>query len=514
MVGIAKTAAAYLSRLSEGDYGPIQKSAAAVINYGLDSYFAKLQSLQPKGPRGPFPPHDLSSDIKEKWLGCEIHRVVTINSSYPAFSKSLNAHAFAMLFSPYGGELASYEAVNFLDQYAWKDLIKGSFEFRLQQESVQIAVNHSVTLPVYGTFFVTCHGSNVKLIVKIDLCYESMSCVFTVMSSPENKEAAETFLADLSASRSANDIYYKQCLAFEMRRLEFTQVSPTSWDQIILKSQLKDVIRQNTVGILENVDKLRSLGMTPSRNIMLISPPGMAKTTIFRAVTNEVFNEITVIWCTGKSIGNSRDVTSLFEAARSLAPCIIFIEDMDLFGRDRSSGMYGSDPHVLNEFLACLDGAKENSGVVVMASTNDIASMDEALVNRPGRFDVKVEIPFPDDEDRFKMLSAFLLSYHATIDSSITRNTITNVVNLTNGLTGAYIKDLVKTAVIRAVSLGQASLDGVSVNLTSDDLMSAAEQVMKNFEIGKRAKKHHVVDVSVASELPSKPSPIKFLDRS
>jgi ATP-dependent 26S proteasome regulatory subunit len=261
-----------------------------------------------------------------------------------------------------------------------------------------------------------------------------------------------------------------------------------------MKPQLKDTIRENTVGILENVDVLRGIGMTPARNVMLISPPGMAKTTVFRAVTHEIAGKITVIWCTGKSIQGSSDVTALFQAARSMSPCIVFIEDMDLFGRDRSAGLYGSDSHILNEFLTCLDGAQENAGVVVMASTNDIDSMDEALINRPGRFDVKIDIPLPDPDDRSKMLQSFLTTFHASMDKSVTRETMKNVIGLTEGLTGAYIKDLVKTAVIRAVSHGQVSPDGVTVTLSADDLTVAAQQVLRNYEIGKRAKKHHVTE--------------------
>jgi len=406
-----------------------------------------------------------------------------------------------MLFEPYGGEFASYKVVPFLDSYEWKGMVKGSYEWRIQQETIRTSPGSSVTLPVHGTFFVMSKSTGAKLVVKIDLCYESSQCVYTVMASPSAKGSAEAFLSDLDSSRVANDIYYKQCLTFVQEQIDFHDVTSTSWGQIVMKPQLKDTIRHNTVGILENLETLRGIGMTPARNVMLISPPGMAKTTIFRAVTKEVAGKVTVVWCTGKSIQRPSDVSSLFQAARSMSPCIVFIEDMDLFGRDRTSGMYGSDPHVLNEFLACLDGAQENSGVVVMASTNDIASMDEALVNRPGRFDVKVDIPFPDDEDRSKMLQSFLSSYHARLDGTVTRDTVQNVVNLTAGLTGAYIKDLVKTAVIRAVSFGQVTPDGVTVSLSSDDLTTAAEQVIKNFAIGQRAKKHHVADPESVKQL-------------
>jgi len=240
--------------------------------------------------------------------------------------------------------------------------------------------------------------------------------------------------------------------------------------------------------------------MCPNRNTILISQPGMAKTTIFRAISGEIHGQATVIWCTGKSINYSEHVTSLFQAARSLAPCIVFIEDMDLFGGNRDS-LAGHDSRVLNEFLACLDGAQENSGVVVIASTNDIASMDEALVNRPGRFDVKIEIPLPDLEDRGLMLFKFLKKMHAKQDNTVSKETIQTVLELTEGLTGAYIKELAKCTVIKAVAKNHVT-DGCVV-FSADDMIFAAKQVVENYSIGQRAVSHHKkfkVDANVKTD--------------
>jgi cell division protease FtsH len=403
------------------------------------------------------------------------------------FAKAKNAWAFAKLFESGG----LYEAVPFLDSYPWKNAVKGSYEYRVQQETIQVGPDKSVTLPVLGTFFVT-DAAGAKLIVQIDLGYESPACVVTAVSSPESG-AAQKFLDDLDRSMETNDIYFQQCLVFLRGFLGFTQVRPTGWDEIVLKSDVVQEIRENTVGVVGNMDKLAALGMIPSRNVILISPPGMAKTTVFRAISHEM-GQITRIWCTGKSVKDSSDVTSLFEAARSLAPCIVFIEDMDLFGRDRGS-LSGYESHVLNEFLACLDGMHQNSGVVIMASTNDIQSMDEALVDRPGRFDVKIEMPYPDAADRSQMLASFLKRVHATPDESVSRDTIKTVVDLTDGLTGAYIRELANATVIRAVAAGNLVPGGVK--FSADDLNAAAEQVVRNYKIGKAARKKVQAEISV-----------------
>lgn len=482
--------ATYLGRLSEKDYG-VSTPLASAINYFLDSYWRKVDERNAQHKVRPrWTPADPHAHIRELWLGCELHTCVTLNRQYPAVFRDLNAWAIAKLFA---GPQAQYEVIPFLDSYEFKEMLKGHYSYRVQFEQISVAPGVQKTLPVYGNFFVRHRGTGVHLFVSVDLCYESMECAVAVMAAPDQQSAAEAFFCDLQASIAANDIYFKQCLSYVRGKLDFITVTPTSWSSIILKDHIKETIHQNTVGVLENMEKLAGLGMCPNQNVILISPPGMAKTTIFRAISHEVDGKVTRIWCTGKSIENSRDVALLFDAARGLAPCIVFIEDMDLFGRDRSSGLYGSDPHVLNEFLECLDGTQENAGVVVLASTNDVDSMDEALVNRPGRFDVKVEIPFPDAQDRSDMLKKFLTQYRSVVDSSVTQEAWETIIHATDGLTGAYMKFLAKSAVIKAAADGCVSDDGVCV-LTIDHLNRATQQVMANYAIGKRAKRHHRIE--------------------
>lgn len=485
-----KKAAVRLSQLSISDYR-ISDAISGPVNYLLDSYFSKTDERAALRPRQEWVPGDPDSHIKSIWLDCPLSKAITLSNNYPRFAKALNAWAFHHLFN---GSHAQYEIIPFLDQYEFKSAIESSFYWRVQSEQLQIGPDQSATLPVFGQYFIVNKSTGDKLFVHLDLGIESMNHSIKVMANPGNQATVESFFADMNASVKTNDIYYRKCTTYVRGRLEFSSVVFNTWDDVVLKTTIKEQIRNNTLDILSNADTLQSIGMTPNRNVILISPPGMAKTTIFRAISSEIEGQISRIWCTGKSIQEADDVTILFEAARSLAPCIVFIEDMDLFGGDRTGLVSYGSGRVLNEFLACLDGCHDNSGVVILASTNDIASMDEALVNRPGRFDEKIEIPLPDAEDRALMMASFFKRFSALPDDTVTNETWKNVIDMTDRLTGAYLKDLAKSTVVRAVSSGRIT-DGI-VHFNADDFVGAADKIMKNWHIGQKSKKHITADLS------------------
>ncbi len=481
-MGLVKRLAS-LVKITESDYPGLDMRWSTIVNYAIDSYFTKMRSMDVPVERCP--------DIREMWLECELHKFVNLSKTFPAYGKNQTAYAFAKLFHPFGGPSAKYSVVPFLDKYPGKEEIK--HKFMVHQESIRISPDESMTLPVSGIFFVFDRSNARKrAIVEIDFCFNSMGCGVTVMTAPGDAFLAEQFMQDLTASRMANNIHYRQMCGVKQGVVDFCNVDTTKWEDVIVKPHVREMVSRNTSGILNNIDAFNTLGMSPSRNVLLISPPGMAKTMIFRATAGELVNKCTILWCTGKSIESASNVTAIFDAARELAPCVVMIEDMDLFGGDRSMGI-ASGNWILNEFLACLDGMQSNPGVVVMASTNDVASMDEALVNRPGRFDVKVEMPLPDKDDRHQMIHSFLGQHCACFDESVTPEIFDHVLEATDGMTGAYIKDLVKCAIINAVNAGRCDMHDKKVDICHADITSAVDQILNNFRIGNQARKHHVV---------------------
>lgn len=488
---ITTRVASYLSALQESEY-KVNPSVGGIVNYVLDSFFSKSdERMLAASQHQVHHPHDLNAHIREMWLGCESHKTFTLNDQYPAYWRAQTAWAFSRMLNNFIGEGGLYEIIPFLDSYEYKEYLKDNFQYRAQSAQLEIAYSKYESLPVFGVVFLQRVSDGKRLILNLDLCFDMMSCSFTVATNPVDQSVAEQFFIDLSHSMSINDIYRNQCLSYDRGKLGFQVIRPTTWDDVIISQDLKDRIQKNSSGLIRNMEVLNSIGFPSKRNSLLISPPGMAKTTMFRAVSDDLEGIATRIWCTGKSIEYPEHVSALFESARKLAPCVILIEDMDLFGGERTSSRGSS--HVLNEFLAQLDGTGSNNDIIVLASTNDFQSMDESLLSRPGRFNDKIMIPLPNAVERGMMLLKFFKTYNARKGPTVTDDIWKNIIELTDGFTGDYIREVVDTAVLYAADAGRCV--GRTVQIEGDDLVKAGTRTMENYGIGQQAKKH-IIEVT------------------
>ena len=167
---------------------------------------------------------------------------------------------------------------------------------------------------------------------------------------------------------------------------------------------------EEVVQFLKDPGRFQRLGAKIPRGLMLVGPPGTGKTLLAKAIAGEAgvpffsisgsdFVEMFV------GVGASR-VRDMFEQAKKNAPCIIFIDEIDAVGRARAQGFSGANQEqeqTLNQLLVEMDGFEENEGVIVVAATNRVDTLDKALL-RPGRFDRQVQVPLPDVKGREQIL--------------------------------------------------------------------------------------------------------------
>jgi cell division protease FtsH len=230
--------------------------------------------------------------------------------------------------------------------------------------------------------------------------------------------------------------------------------------------------------VMEIVEYLRDparyhrAGARGPRGVLMAGPPGTGKTLLARAVAGEA--GVPFLSVSGSSfvemfvgVGAAR-VRDLFEQGRTLAPAIIFIDEIDALGTRRDhAGLAGSDEHeqTLNQLLAEMDGFDQSGGVVVLAATNRPDALDPAL-RRPGRFDREVIVPLPDRAERRDILASHARGKCLGPDADLDQ-----VAAATPGFSGADLANLLNEAAITAVRDGRTSL-------TTADFASARDRVL------------------------------------
>ncbi|MEK7532073.1 MAG: ATP-dependent zinc metalloprotease FtsH [Patescibacteria group bacterium] len=217
------------------------------------------------------------------------------------------------------------------------------------------------------------------------------------------------------------------------------------------KQELEEVVE-----FLKQPKKFADAGAKIPKGVLLLGPPGTGKTLLARAVSGEA--EVPFFHMSGSEfvemfvgVGASR-VRDLFTKAKKAAPAIVFIDEIDAVGRRRGTGLGGSHDEreqTLNQILVEMDGFDPHIGVIVIAATNRPDVLDPALL-RPGRFDRRVTLDFPDIKEREEILKVHAKNKHFAKEVSFRK-----VAERTPGFTGADLANLLNEAAILSVRRGK-----------------------------------------------------------
>ena len=213
-----------------------------------------------------------------------------------------------------------------------------------------------------------------------------------------------------------------------------------------VKSELIEI-----VDFLKNPAKYTNLGIKMPKGVLMVGPPGVGKTLIAKAVAGEA--NVPFFYQSGANFVQiyagmgAKRVRELFSMAKTYSPSIIFIDEIDAVGKARGGNRSDEREATLNQLLTEMDGFLSSSGVVIIAATNKIEMMDEALL-RSGRFDRRIFVAMPDISDRNDILSIYLQNKRHTVD-------ISTIARSTTGFSGAALATLVNEAAINALRNGR-----------------------------------------------------------
>jgi cell division protease FtsH len=211
-----------------------------------------------------------------------------------------------------------------------------------------------------------------------------------------------------------------------------------------IKEDLMDII-----DYLNNEEKYKLMDAKVPRGILLYGPPGTGKTLIAKAIAGEA--KATFIYSSGsefveKYVGvGAKRVRMIFERARKEAPCIIFIDEIDALASKRNLESNNEKDQTLNQLLIELDGFNNTSNVIVIAATNRLDLLDEALL-RPGRFDRKIYVGNPNYYSRLKILEVH--TKNKPLDKKVQ---LSDIATKTHGFSGAELANIANEAALKAI---------------------------------------------------------------
>ena len=267
---------------------------------------------------------------------------------------------------------------------------------------------------------------------------------------------------------------------------------------------------QEVVDFLHNPGKYTGIGAKLPKGALLVGPPGTGKTLLAKAVAGEA--NVPFFSLSGSAfvemyvgVGASR-VRDLFKQAQEMAPCIVFIDEIDAIGKSRESHLGGNDEReqTLNQLLAEMDGFDTNKGLLLLAATNRPEILDPALL-RPGRFDRRIIVDKPDLKGRIDVLKVH--SKDVKMDETVD---LEEIALATSGAVGSDLANMINEAAINAVKKGR--------NVVSQaDLFEAVEQVLVGKEkkdriMSKKERKivsYHEVGHALVSALQKNSEPVQ-----
>ena len=263
---------------------------------------------------------------------------------------------------------------------------------------------------------------------------------------------------------------------------------------------------QEIIDFLHNPQKYTDIGAKLPKGALLVGPPGTGKTLIAKAVAGEAgvpffsmsgsdFDDMFV------GVGSNR-VRDLFQQAAKVAPCIIFIDEIDAVGHKRNERL-GYNDQTLNSLLGEIDGFDSTKGIVILAATNRPEILDKALL-RPGRFDRRIIMDTPNFQGRLETLKVHTRRIKLAEDVDLKK-----IAQTATGCVGADLANLVNEAALRAVRQGRKLV-------TQEDILSAYETVImgsekknaRSTETEKRMTAYHEVGHALVAALGKNTMPV------
>lgn len=327
-----------------------------------------------------------------------------------------------------------------------------------------------------------------------DLTHGFTGADLEVLSKEAAMKALKTWIPDLIKEETSIPTNTLEKIKIKMQNFEdaLHKVEPSAMREVLIR---KPNVKWSQIGGLEEAKRdlkemvemplkdpsaFKEAGIKAPKGILLTGPPGTGKTLLAKAVATE--SEANFISVKGpelisKWVGESeKAVREIFKKAKQVAPTVIFFDEFDSIASNRGSSANNSNDKIVNQLLTELDGVEELMGVSIIAATNRIDLIDEALT-RPGRLDSIIEIPMPSEETRFEIFK--IHTKKMPLDSKVRLDKLSKI---SEGFSGAMIEGVCQKVGLRAIRERKSRKDKLEISqkLFEEEIKVIKDRIKNN----------------------------------
>lgn len=274
-------------------------------------------------------------------------------------------------------------------------------------------------------------------------------------NSPTGTAITQEFFRHLEASILRADSYRGKILSLEKPEHRYSgkstgisvhKLRTVERDEVILPQSTLILLERNVIQFVQHRDKLSKYKQATKKGLLFYGPPGTGKTHTIHYLARALQGH-TMLLISAEQVGLLGEYMTL---ARLLQPSIVVMEDVDLIARDRKDMNSPCEEVMLNKLLNEMDGLKENADILFILTTNRPETLEAALASRPGRVDQAIEFPLPDDDGRTKLVQLY------APDSGLSDENVSEIVRRTQGVSAAFIKELMRRTIQFHIESGSA----------------------------------------------------------
>jgi len=298
----------------------------------------------------------------------------------------------------------------------------------------------------------------------------------------QRRDAAAELLSEITAAMRELNVYRGKAISLAPQQygvqalVKFHKLRPVTRDEIVFPPGLLERVERHAVDFSAHTDALVAAGRSLKRGVLLYGPPGTGKTLTVQYLASRMPGRTHIIM-TGFALGG---VGNVGHFAKMLAPTTVVIEDVDLIAQERGFPGMQTQP-LLFELLNQLDGISDDADILYVLTTNRPDILEPALAARPGRVDLAVELPMPDDDGRKRLLELYargLILEGIDLDAYVAR---------TSGASPAYIKEMLRRAALLAAIARSPAVKHEHLDTAMSELESGSDLAKRIVGFGTHA---------------------------